>query len=99
MGPVSRLQLGKFRAATQKLGSIIKTIYQLVRSPPKSRVSLLRQGGRENPFRFYEGGGGGGGGCCECVLTALASRHVVWSHSGLLWMQNVGVEVSNARSV
>ena len=98
MAPVSRLQLGKF-CETEKLGSIIKIIYQLGRRRRILESRLGRQGGREIPFRFYEGGGGGGGGCCECVLTPLASRHVVWSHGGLLWMQNVSVEVSNARSV
>ena len=58
MAPVSRLQLGKFRA-TEKLGSIIKTIYHLdQRNRPRSRSRSLesggRQGGGEIPFRFYE---------------------------------------------
>ena len=73
MAPVSRLQLGKFRE-TEKLGSIIKTIYHLDHHRPRSRSRSLesggRQGGREIPFRFYEGGGGGeegGRGCCECA--------------------------------
>ena len=59
MAPVSRLQLGKF-CETEKLGSIIKIIYQLGRRRRILESRLGRQGGREIPFRFYEGGGEGG---------------------------------------